>query len=229
MRLKKLFWLPLIFPILTLLVPVAVHAQFRVAVIDGFLDAATATKYNIPLCKDGLRDFRKLKDSAYLDHASNVAALITQYAGPAKFCIIHYPVHTKNGLDWTAYFTALIDIIKSKNIDIVNLSMAGKSFSATESDLLLNILKNNTVVAAAAGNEGLNLDKTGCIVYPACVHPSIFVIGANIEQSNYGSVVDLFEYGSNMSAGGVTLSGTSQATAVFTGNLIRFASEKAAK
>jgi hypothetical protein len=43
----------------------------------------------------------------------------------------------------------------------------------------------------------------------------------NAKSSNYGPRVRFWEDGNNITAGGYTMSGTSQATALFTGNMVK--------
>ena len=196
-----------------------------VAVLDsGF----TKTSDKVPLCKYGLLDFTKsgsTDDSNPRLHGSNVIGLISQNAGSTGYCIqslkIFKLVDAQVRIDVEAYYAALQYVIKSKPA-LINLSMAGNSPLVLEESLLKTILNNGTTVVAAAGNSGFNLNLTGCIVYPACADPRIYVIGnLGSKSSNLGGPVDTLIDGNNKKAAGVIMSGTSQAAAIFSGQVIK--------
>ncbi len=132
------------------------------------------------------------------------------------------------------------------NVDLINYSGGGPIFSSLEKKVIVDLQENNILLVAAAGNERSNLSKVG--YYPASYDLSNIVAvggvdkkGIKIKNSNYGpnrswdiknrlfwelgkSVVSLglpfylngIRYGSK-----AKMTGTSQATAIFTNRLIR--------
>ena len=110
------------------------------------------------------------------------------------------------------------------------MSLAGKIKLPYEIQLIKTLLNSNVVIVASAGNYGYDLNKMGCIVWPACADPRIFVIGnSESSDSNIGSVVDEYIDGNYAFGGGITMSGTSQAAAIFTGRAVAKALEIARK
>jgi subtilisin family serine protease len=78
----------------------------------------------------------------------------------------------------------------------------------------------------AAGNDAENLDLPNNHYYPAQYDKRIVVVGAldsyevQTYFSNYGKVVTRWEHGLMVTGYGITLSGTSQATAIATGKMV---------
>lgn len=205
------------------LVPVSVHSGsphlITIAVVDGGFTEADAAQYGIRLCKNGIRNYSTVK-GLHRDHALNVAALIAREAKDANYCIINYQIFSEKGFDLKAYYSALINIILTNSAAIVNLSIQGSSPDDIERSLLNQLLDKEVSIVASAGNQGLYLDKISCKVYPACNDQRITVVGNFSSSSNYGPVVDLIENGQDATAGGSTMSGTSQAAAIFTGKAV---------
>lgn len=188
-----------------------------VAVLDtGF----NVTPDVVPLCNQPLPDV-----SPRL-HGSNVAGLIAQEAGVADYCLLIIRVfqvgaNGKPEVNLGMYFNALQLLVKIRPF-AVNLSFGGETMWPTETKLIKELLKLNVIVVAAAGNDKKDLDST-CNYFPACIDKRVIVVGSTTgDYSNKGArVVDFRLDGSNRTAAGTTLSGTSQAAALFTGLLIR--------
>lgn len=139
--------------------------------------------------------------------------------------------NTVNSLRWA------ID----QKVDIINYSGGGTEFSKEERDLILEALDKGIKVVAAAGNERSNIDKHK--YYPAMYDKRIYIVGNLVKDivnrkptstrdsdiassSNWGESVNTWELGTNVlsrlpdqSFGYMT--GTSQATAVKSGKLVR--------
>ena len=196
-----------------------------VAVIDT---GASTEGENIPYCKVGHMDFTKsgiTGDESPSRHGSNVTSVIARNAGSKGYCIVHLKVYRKDRIDLTAYFAAL-KYVTDLRPNILNLSLSGGFPIEEETKLIKLALDQGTVVVAAAGNKGLILTPENCNTYPACIDRRIFVIGAKDQAySNKGSIVDTYENAVHY-GGGVTLSGTSQAAAQFTGKAIKLAVEQ---
>lgn len=215
----RLFWLAAMLSA-TLLAAHSARAaslQIKVAVIDtGF----TATVQQVPIC--GMIDFTNsgtIKDTDSNRHGSNVAGLIAANAEPASFCLIILKVFNGNRISQRAYTAALNYVLHTK-IDFLNLSLQGRGRMAAEITLIKQIINKGTVVVAAAGNEGAVMHK-GCDYYPACTDDRIVVVGNVSPRSNTGTIVDVIVDGQKKTAGGTTLSGTSQSAAIHTGRLVK--------
>lgn len=186
----------------------------KVAVIDTGFDSAYNKK--VKLCPNGHKDFtgEGLYDTN--GHGTNVVGLITTHA-TGNYCIVLIKAFSSiiPGTHTTEALTYAYQI----GADIINLSGGGKGVIESEKQIVLKLLKKNVILAFAAGNDKKNLDKD-CSYYPACYDKEIYVIGGYTDTSNYGNYVDAKFDDQNQTAFGRTLSGTSQATAIFTGKLL---------
>lgn len=189
-------------------------AQVKVAILDTGLDM----NLNLPLCEPVHNYAYGPQADSNMKHGSNVASIISQYAGPDT-CLVIYRVFNNLKLSPIAYYNAFEDLTRRKDIQLINLSLSGTQFIEVESILLKELLDQGKLIVVAAGNEGHDLGRR-CDIYPACVDPRLIVVG-NSENlsSNHGMPVDVLENGANVVGGGVQLSGTSQAAAIHTGKL----------
>jgi major intracellular serine protease len=199
---------------------IAYSKQLRVAVIDTGIQKAYTKQAN--LCKSGHKSFAK--DKSVVDthgHGTNIAGLIKNKAGKSKYCIIVIRFYSNGAGDLSKAFIRSLEYAYILKPDILNLSGGGLFSDKRERLIIKRILDKGIIVNAAAGNESLNLDNN-CLYYPACYDKRINVIGAkNVPQSNYGKIVDYTINGKDRKAFGITLSGTSQSTAIFTGLMIK--------
>lgn len=193
--------------------------QLQIAIIDTGIDSSLKLK----LCPGLSRDFTGtgLEDRYPTKHGSNVAALIARHAGAANYCLVIIK-YIDRGTQPAGTYKRALEYAQSLRPDFLNLSITGKGSYDVENVVVRSLLDQGTVIVAASGNEGrLDLDH-GCDVRPACIDPRIVVVASSTgHYSNLGRAVDAFEDGSNQKAGGVTASGTSQATAIHTGTLVR--------
>lgn len=182
------------------------------------MDTGLSAPIDGPLCAPAQPDLSEIK------HGSNVAGLIAQEAGgQAGYCLLILRVFTldeKGSLqfDTQAYLEALHKLTFNPPA-IINLSFGGPTTLPLERILIASLLKKGTIIVAAAGNDGRRL--VPCYYLPACLDPRIVVVGSTSPASNWGPAVDVVVNGTQRTAAGTTLSGTSQATAVFTGRLLR--------
>lgn len=130
------------------------------------------------------------------------------------------------------------------NVDVINISAGGQIPLAEEEIIVKTALNRGIKVVAAAGNDSCELGgnyfnlvnglikKTTCNYFPAMYDPRIYVVGnlnsdgTRATSSNYGNYVNSWENGMNRRSIGstgsiLTDSGTSQATAIKTGKIIR--------
>lgn len=205
-----------------------------IAVIDTGLDMRRVPK-NAKICKFGHKDFTGgLSDNSRTvdpvpsdehGHGTNIAGIIANYAGDANYCIVVLKYYSPNKEHDNLKFT--IEAIKyATNIGAkyLNYSGGGVERSSKEAKAIKAYLDNGGTIIAAAGNERSNIDQRP--YYPAMEDSRIISVGS-IEKdgypsnfSNWGKSVKRWEYGRNISGFGVTLSGTSQATAVAAGKII---------
>jgi subtilisin family serine protease len=211
----------------------------RIAVIDtglGYMGKGIDSH----LCKYGHRDFTKdgfvsakfnTKDVVPLDamsHGTNVVGLIDKYAskGNVNYCIVVLKFYgtQKNEDKYLGTEIRAIEYARKLHVDFINLSLGGTFSSSKESKAIKRYLDEGGHVIAAAGNESSDLAESP--FYPAMDDSRVIVVGSLDEDgevsktSNYGSRVNLWEMGEQVTGNGVTLTGTSQATAIATGKIV---------
>lgn len=225
------------------------QAKVVVAVIDTGIDESLMSKPW--LCKSGHKDFTGagLKDNH--GHGTHIAGIVEQYAKDfplelgskrvpqdldkksADFCIIvikYYDpkVSTDNLKNTINSFKWAIE----QKVDIINYSGGGTEFSSEEFKQVKIALDKGIKFVAAAGNERSDIDKSK--YYPAMYDKRIFIVGNLVTKhsqdrapsSNYGKSVNTWEVGTNVMSRlpGATfgyMTGTSQATAVKSGKIVR--------
>ena len=206
----------------------AQEKRVKIAVIDsgvGYWQAGQ--KF---MCQDGRKTL--IKDDNGYDtngHGRNIISIITRNLNPTKYCIISYKVidFRANRGNMKHFVRAIYQAIRDK-VKYINISMSGYSKYKPEYLAIIKALKRKITIIVAAGNDGWNLDQS-CTVFPACYKKYIKkryrhrlkVIGANLPNSNYSKnrkIINIYENGKNQ--GSPVMSGTSQATANYTGKII---------
>jgi len=213
--------------------------QLRIAVIDtGFGYDNAGAWGNNRLCRYGHRDFTNLGSKLFLgistpvpkdndSHGTNIVGVIQDTAGPLNFCIIvlkYFDPNMSRDLTGKAAVRA-IRYAEELHADVINFSGGGNAEDSDEDAAVRSYLDHGGKMFAAAGNYGLDIDKFH--FYPAMADPRVIVVG-NLNQdgtyhtgSNYGKRLNVWEIGVNVTGYGITMTGTSQATAVATGKWIR--------
>jgi len=214
-------------------------SPIKIAVIDsGFGYFGKGHKAH--LCKYGHKDFSS--DTAFYEayntevrvpldihgHGTNIAGIIDNYAKESgvNYCIVVIKYFSINHTGQQNLDASIASIRYATNIkvDYINYSGGGVDFSIAEAQAVKRFLDNGGRLIAAAGNENSNLDMSS--FYPAMYDKRIIVVGNHTAHgvrsylSNYGSPVKRWEVGENVNAYGITLTGTSQATAVATGKIV---------
>lgn len=187
----------------------------RVAIIDTGINPAYVK--NVPLCATGSKDFSGQGFEDTHGHGTNVTGLIVTYANTSGYCIVLIKAY--NFQTHKVYETEALEYARKINVDIVNYSGGGHGQITRERNAVMALLKDHTILMFAAGNEEQDLDED-CNFYPACYDSRIIVVGANLPYSNHGKRVHIIEEGNEVHAFGVSMRGTSQATAIATGKLI---------
>lgn len=209
--------------IITLTIPAQAQAPLklvRIAVID--------TGYNVEfntlkLCNKGL-DFTGTGLNDNIGHGNNVAHIIANRLTDLNYCI--YPIKVFDVDDGIFNLKRILQGLHAAykfKPDIINLSYGGTGEFVIEWLYIKFLLDKNITIVAAAGNLATNLDKK-CNYFPACYDDRIITVGNLNEsgkrqsKSNYGHYVKKWNVGTNVFAGGYSLTGTSQATAIETAN-----------
>lgn len=225
--------------ILALFLPsTSLSETIRIAVLDTGVSAAYKGNY----CSSGHADTSsgkivKLKSPPHNDkpygvgHGTNVAAIIDSKIGKIykkEYCLIIINIYPD--MDARNSSLGIAHAIDEK-ASFINYSGGGSEFFESEHFWVNKAVGEGITFVAAAGNNGkeLSFDSSGpkkTRYYPAMSNPSIMVIGAlkngeKLESSNYGDLIDIWEEGYNVYAGGYLFSGTSQATATATAKLVR--------
>lgn len=214
-----------------------------VAVIDTGI--SSSLKNANFLCDTGHMDFTGTGIEDHHGHGTNVSGLIDQYAknlvideGSSElevlsrrinYCQVvlkYYDPEQKDAEGLKQYLKALRAAIDLK-VDIINISGGGSYFSTEEQILIKKALDSNIKLVVAAGNNHSDLDNAP--FYPANLDNRLYIVG-NLTKtkqisptSNFGIKVNTWEIGEKRSSYNSTpLSGTSQATAVKSGKLVRY-------
>lgn len=211
----------------------------RIGIIDtgfGYRDHGSPKH----LCRTGHQDFSTERVSHLVgnilvpddidNHGTNIAGLIDANASkgstPYCFVILKYYSSKQTGYqNLMAGINALRHANKLK-LDVLNYSGGGPVRDDEEYLEIKKFLDRGGLVFAAAGNDSAFLDGVVNAYYPAMYDRRIFVVGnldskgQRVESSNYGPFVNTWENGTDQTGYGITLSGTSQATAVTTGKKI---------
>lgn len=205
---------------LTFIINSAFAKTIRVAVIDSGLNM---TYPKLKLCKTGHANFTKNHDNNMsFKHGANISNIINDIAKDMDYCqIIIKALDSKSGTNES--IKAFEHAFKLK-VDIINYSGGGKGFNFSESHIVKKILNSGIYFVTAAGNNGEDLGNN-CNFYPACYDKRIIVVGNKTVKrktsSNYGSIVDYYRDGTNVLAGGYRMTGSSQSTAIITGEIIK--------
>ena len=211
----------------------------KIAVVDTGLDLSDP-RFKSHLCKTGHRNFvpkETMNDT--VGHGTHVAGLVQEFATDVNYCILIYKYYqnaSSSAQNVRREILALQAAIDN-GATVINFSGGGPGFNDDES----KVIKNNPQVTfvVAAGNEGQNLDTPGNEYYPASYfYPNLVVVGAvgvngiRTRYSNYGKHVENWELGEEVistlpcdvnevgSRCTGRMSGTSQATAIFSGKLV---------
>lgn len=162
-------------------------------------------------------------------HGTNIIGLIGEKINAKKTCIVSIKVDILKSKTLTADYVKATLMAEKLKPTAINMSLAGEFKDFTEFGSLVRMVNSGVKIIVASGNNSFNLD-TQCVVYPACylqimrydrksikVNNFIVVGAKDLDRSNTGSVVTVFTEGKDQ--GTPKLSGTSQATANFTGRL----------
>lgn len=225
-----------------MLATMASAKTLTVAVIDTGFDMTSkwenASKVGLAkpkICKFGNYDFVNKVDTTIDNHGhgTHIAGLIAKGNEMVDYCIVvlkYYDPKVPNTDNLKNSIAAYKRAI-NYGVDIINYSGGGTEFSKEECDLMKQALDKGIEVVAAAGNERSNLDLHP--YYPALCDSRIKVVeshdslgetlsSSNFSKEKYKTYTMLGEHLlstlPNDSYGYMT--GTSQATALLTGEIL---------
>jgi len=204
----------------------------NIAVIDTGIDAALPK-----LCVTGHRSFAASNPNPLQDengHGTHIAGIIISEAGDGDYCIVSIKYYDDYvGSNNLTNLVKSIQYAVDLKVDFINISSGGVDPNTAESKAIVRALNNGITVVVAAGNDGDDLDKN-CNYFPACYDTRIVMVGNLLNtcpptpapSSNHGKRVTRWEVGTNvlsaLPSGKVGIkSGTSQATAVACGKLVK--------
>lgn len=198
----------------------------KIAIIDtGINNFRDIAPY---LCRSGHVDMTHTGLGDNIGHGTNIAYIIKNKMNVDKQCLLIIKFWNDNILDKDDnYMREAYRIAIDRGSKYINASMYGEGYYFGEHDEIKQALEKHIYVVTAAGNDGQDLSKK-CNAYPACYafkSPYFKVVasyknGVRSSFSNYGGPVTDTANGEDVSAGGVTMSGTSQATALVTAQLV---------
>jgi Subtilase family len=191
------------------------------------------------LCKFGHKDFSPAQlftsvkqvvvPEDTTGHGTNVVGIIESYLKSAgtNYCVVILKYYIPGQPGNLAALTAAFNYAADKKINYINYSGGGPKFSTPEWMAVERYLDGGGTLVTAAGNDGLEIDYHGYCSYPACYDRRIVVVGSldrhgrKAKFSNFGnSVVSRWEVGLGVVGYGISMTGTSQATATATGKII---------
>lgn len=191
-----------------------VHAPLKLGEKDKSLDATFNTQDPVPV------DFH--------GHGTNIAGIVDENANKAgvPYCLVILKYYDPKG-PHTNNLLATVEAIKyatKLKVDYINYSGGGVDFSMTEYLAVKAFTDQGGIFVAAAGNERSDIDKNP--YFPASYKLPIISVGnlnkdgTVADTSNKGKSIVRWEIGEEVKAYGISLTGTSQATATATGKLV---------
>lgn len=202
----------------------AEHRKVIAIVDSGLRNVSQFTPY---LCDNGLINYSSSKEfNDVIGHGTNITSIIIQNMDTTKYCVVHIKLFNTEAevLEDTNYKKVFTKLKELKPF-LVNMSLSGNTAFDYEKTALQELLDANVRVVVAAGNHHAFLSKNQvCDEYPACYgfdSGNFYVVGNKYDffdfypaiSSNFGPLVKYWQNGMNVIAGGIKMSGTSQAAA----------------
>jgi subtilisin family serine protease len=226
---KNLFlWLLIFSAIVCSASAPSLETRIRIAVVDsGLLMSKEIAPY---VCLDGHKDFTMTGLGDRHGHGTNVSHLIAKSIDPKKYCLVIVKWYDPKAPPILSglFLTAATEYAAHSGAQYINISAGGGAKYQRERNAIEYAVEHGVRVVVAAGNEGVDMSPS-CPFFPACypIHSNSFYVVGALEKdgkkawfSNYGGPVNAWAPGTNQEGGGIVMSGTSQATAVYTGLLV---------
>lgn len=199
----------------------------------GILDTGYNTsKIDFKQCDNGKSDANFIVGSTIHDnsgHGNNVLHIISEANKNIDYCVIIikiWDINAKESVKEQAYKLGIIYATKLE-LDVLNISLSGTEEMEIETFAIKYMLNKGTMVVNSAGNENVKIEHNNCHSYPTCSDPRVISVGCidnkgkKCPSSNYGSYIKVWEKGYSITAGGFTMTGTSQSAAVLTSKLVK--------
>ena len=195
----------------------------KIVIIDSGLNRIDGDGIQICEGEHSQMDFTGTGLTDNFGHGTNIANIIATKLKGFNYCFyIFKAFDVKNKFDSIVSLVRALEWTNYVRPFVVNVSAGGAQSNSREFLIVEEILEHGIQIDAAAGNNATELSDKACNYFPACYDTRINVVGnLNLRSSNYGPRVRFWEDGNNVTAGGYTMSGTSQATALFTGNMVK--------
>lgn len=202
--------------------------QIRVGVLDTGLNL-TDTRFKKYLCMDGHKDFTGKGIQDNHGHGTHIAGLIAEYAKGSNFCLVILKYYDTDGENSMVAYMKALSVLHLLRLDFLNYSGGGNLGDVAEGVLIRDNKEITFVVAAGNDNKNLDVD----FFFPASYNfKNIVVVGGlgkdrlKFSSSNYGKLITYWEiaedvYSTLPNGNYGSLNGTSQATAITTGKLVR--------
>lgn len=205
--------------------------KIKIAVIDSGLSQEVNPD---TLCHFGHKDFTddkrfisfrgiptRVPEETY-EHGAHIAQSISEQLKGVDYCLVILKVFSGRIAfeDRLGQITKAIRYATRIGVDFINFSASGREYDKEEAKAVTEFINAGGTFIAAAGNDGMNLDANPA--YPAMDDRRVICVGAldnkrNVaDYSNYGKAITRWELGK-----GTHTSGTSQATAVATGKIVK--------
>lgn len=222
---------PLIFSLL-LFSSVCFGKELRrpVAVLDTGVNRYMAKQPY--MCEDGVTNTVGYTEYDLHGHGSNIIGIIAKNMDYEHYCILSIKVfhhYSRKGHQFVKFdIVNGLKIALNRGAKFINMSLYGPESDQYEKALMIKAIQKGARITIAAGNKNRNLD-TYCDSYPACYRlKGVHVVGNGKSyhnrnnESNYStSLITDWRDGKDISAGGTTLSGTSQSAAVLMAEFVR--------
>lgn len=203
--------------------PLIRETRTKIAIIDSGIILNENTKSY--LCNGKHYDLTGTGIEDTISHGTNIAGIIVKQINPIKTCIVVIKYFDYNGDN--SKTAQAFRIAKKERVKFVNYSSSGIGSSLAEKDAIKNLLEKKTYVIVASGNNNQPLLKKSCNYYPACYNfnSKFFKVVGNGENgkpqmdSNYGEQVTDWRDGKDVDGFGIKMSGSSQSTALLTGEM----------
>jgi subtilisin family serine protease len=193
---------------------------------NGFIDDSAGWDFtvNSPLTKDYTGHGTHVAGVIAAAHTDTIAQAASYVQGMAPLAkILPLAFLDDSGSGSMLDGVLAIQYAVNRGAKVINASWGGASCSRSLKDTIAKLETQGVIFVSAAGNDGMNIDRTP--MYPAALSlPAQIVVGATgerdfmAEYSNYGSIhVHLFAPGTDIvstfpKGAMASLSGTSMAT-----------------
>lgn len=161
----------------------------------------------------------------YKIHGRNIINIIGSKIDHKKYCILS--IRFAASATETNYVEAIKLIKTVNNVVAVNLSITGGGIIKEETKTIADLIDKGIKVVCAAGNNSRKLTEKNCNAYPACLkarmpfkaNKNLIVVGNHDTDSSNSSTFFKVVDRPGLEQGYPPMTGTSQSTANYTGEL----------